>query len=97
MFLAYRQGDTASAQRWAVPVAKLTAALFRETSPAPLKYALSLLGFMSPKLRLPLVELTDAAKAEVAGVMEQMCADYPEFVIGKLNGSRHDDVRVAAA
>ena len=60
MFLACRQGQITSAQRWAVPIAKLTAVLFRETSPAPLKYALSLLGLMSAKVRLPLVEVTDA-------------------------------------
>ena len=65
MFLACRQGQITSAQRWAMPVAKLTAVLFRETSPAPLKYALSLLGLMSPKVRLPLVESTAQTKAEV--------------------------------
>ena len=42
--------------RDAGPLAQLTSALFRETSPAPLKYALSLLGLMSAKVRLPLVE-----------------------------------------
>src|ERR1035441_4076768 len=71
MYLACRQGQIASAQRWAVPIAKLTTVLFRETSPAPLKYALSLLGLMSPKVRLPLVELTDQTKADVATVMAQ--------------------------
>ena len=60
LFLACRQGQITSAQRWAVPIAKLTAVLFRETSPAPLKYALSLLGLMSAKVRLPLVEVTNA-------------------------------------
>ena len=69
MFLACRQGQISSAQRWATPVAKLTAALFRETSPAPLKYALSLLGLMLPKVRPPLVELTNQTKAEVALIM----------------------------
>jgi 4-hydroxy-tetrahydrodipicolinate synthase len=69
MFLTFRQGQITSAQRWAIPVAKLTAVLFRETSPAPLKYALSLLGLMSPRVRLPLVELTARTKAEVAAVM----------------------------
>ena len=41
----------ARTQRLAIPFARLTAALFRESSPAPLKYALSLLGLMSPKVR----------------------------------------------
>jgi 4-hydroxy-tetrahydrodipicolinate synthase len=83
MFLACRQGQIARAQRWAIPVANLTAALFRETSPSPLKYALSLLGLMSPMVRLPLVELTDQSKAEVAAVMTQVCENYADDVIGK--------------
>jgi len=81
MYLAYRRGQIASAHRYAVPVAKLTAALFRETSPAPLKYALNLLGLMSPKVRLPLVELTDQTKAEVAAVITRLCADYADEAI----------------
>jgi 4-hydroxy-tetrahydrodipicolinate synthase len=84
MFLACRQGQIASAQRWAIPVAKLTAALFRETSPSPLKYALSLLGLMLPKVRLPLVELTEQSKADVAAVMTHVCEAYADYVIGKL-------------
>ena len=90
MFLACRQGQIASAQRWAIPVAKLTAALFRETSPSPLKYALSLLGLMSPKVRLPLVESTAQTKAEVAAVMRQVCEDYAEDTIGKLSEPEAD-------
>ena len=39
-------------------LAQLSTALSRETNPAPLKYALSLLGLMSAKVRLPLVEPT---------------------------------------
>ena len=96
MFLACRQGQIASAQRWAIPVANLTAALFRETSPSPLKYALSLLGLMSPKVRLPLVELTDQSKAEVAAAMKQVCENYADDVIGKLYEPEHDSRRAAA-
>jgi 4-hydroxy-tetrahydrodipicolinate synthase len=85
MFLAFRQGQITGAQRYSIPVAKLTAVLFRETSPAPLKYALSLLGLMSPKVRLPLVELTAQTKAEVAAVMRRVCEDYADDTIGKLS------------
>jgi 4-hydroxy-tetrahydrodipicolinate synthase len=84
MFLACRQGQITGAQRWAVPVAKLTAALFRESSPAPLKYALSLLGLISPKLRLPLVEVTDQTRAEVTTVIAQLCDRHAANMIGKL-------------
>jgi 4-hydroxy-tetrahydrodipicolinate synthase len=96
MFLACRQGQLAQAQRWAVPVAKLTAALFRETSPAPLKYALSLLGLMSPKVRLPLVELTDQSKADVATVVAQLCENSADDMIGKMCEARHDGRRAVA-
>lgn len=85
MFLACREGQTATAQRWAMTIEKLTAALFRESSPSPLKYALSLLGLMSPQVRLPLVEVTDATKAEVAAVMTSLNEDWTDFLIGKIS------------
>lgn len=50
-------------------VGRLTATLSRDFTPASLKYALSLLGLISPRVRLPLVELADSAKAEVAAAM----------------------------
>ena len=96
MFLASRQGQITNAQRWAVQIAKLTAALFRETSPAPLKYALSLLGLMSAKVRLPLVELTDQTKAELAGILAQVYDGYSEYMIGKICGSAHSSRRALA-
>jgi 4-hydroxy-tetrahydrodipicolinate synthase len=96
MFLACRQGQISSAQRWAIPVAKLTAVLFRESSPAPLKYALSLLGLMSPKVRLPLVELTESTKAAVAAVMPHICDQYAEYLIGNMCEPGHVGRRAVA-
>ena len=52
-------------------LAPLTAALAKE-SPAALKYALCLLGFMSPATRLPIVELSEPAKAEVAAAIAEI-------------------------
>ena len=52
----------------------LTTALAKE-SPAALKYALCLLGFMSPAVRLPIVELAGNAKAEVAGAIAELGDD----------------------
>jgi 4-hydroxy-tetrahydrodipicolinate synthase len=49
-------------------LAPLTAALTKQ-SPAALKYALNLLGYMSADTRLPIVELDDASKAEVASAI----------------------------
>ncbi len=44
-------------------------ALFAETSPAPVKYAASLLGLCSAAVRLPLVEPTPATKERVEAAM----------------------------
>jgi 4-hydroxy-tetrahydrodipicolinate synthase len=88
MFLACRQGQISTAQRWGTPIAQLTAALFRETNPAPLKYALSLLDLMTPRLRLPLVEVSDATKADVAAAMTRVCEDYGDYVVGTIRGPR---------
>jgi dihydrodipicolinate synthase/N-acetylneuraminate lyase len=55
-----------------------TAALFRETNPAPIKYALSLFGLMLPRLRLPLVELADSKKPAVTAAVRHACERYSE-------------------
>jgi 4-hydroxy-tetrahydrodipicolinate synthase len=86
MFLAYRHGHMPRATRLANPISRVTSALFRETNPVPLKYALSRLGLMSPRVRLPLVELTEKTKAELAVVMAQMRDDYSDCVVGNLHG-----------
>ncbi len=68
IFSNCRQGRLQTARYLQNRLAPLTTALSRE-SPAALKYALCLLGFMSPTTRLPIVELADAAKAEVASAI----------------------------
>jgi 4-hydroxy-tetrahydrodipicolinate synthase len=45
-------------------------AMFCEPSPAPVKYAVSLLGYCTPEVRLPMVELTDAGRARVREAMQ---------------------------
>ncbi|MGQ0532441.1 MAG: 4-hydroxy-tetrahydrodipicolinate synthase [Caulobacteraceae bacterium] len=50
-------------------LAPLHKALFCEPSPAPAKYACSLLGLCSDEVRLPLLTCTDAAKAQVRAAM----------------------------
>jgi len=95
MFLECKQGQMSRAQRLAIPFTQLTAALFRESNPAPLKYALSLLGLMSPKVRLPLVELTNPTKAELTGILAQVCDGYSVSMIGKSRGPAHSNVRHA--
>lgn len=65
IFSNCRQGRLQSARYLQKRLVQLETCLSRE-SPAALKYALSLLGLMRPDTRLPIVELDDAAKAEVA-------------------------------
>ena len=68
IFSSCRQGRLQSARYLQSRLARLTALLAAE-SPAALKYALCLLGLMRPDTRLPIVELADAVKAEVAGAL----------------------------
>jgi 4-hydroxy-tetrahydrodipicolinate synthase len=81
MYLAYKQGEVARAQRLSTPIARLTDVLFRESNPVPLKYALSLLGLMAPKVRLPLVELNNETKIEVAAAIEAISEGYAEYFV----------------
>jgi 4-hydroxy-tetrahydrodipicolinate synthase len=82
MFLACRQGQISRAQRLEGPVAHLTAMLFRESSPGPLKYALCLLGLMSPTVRLPIVQPHADTQAEIRAVLSHLCDGYQEQMIG---------------
>jgi 4-hydroxy-tetrahydrodipicolinate synthase len=68
IFSNCRLGRLQSARYLQNRLLPLTTALAKE-SPAALKYALCLLGFMSPAARLPIVELADDAKAEVASAI----------------------------
>jgi hypothetical protein len=44
---------------------------------------------MSPKVRLPLVEAADQAKAEIAAVMAKLCDENPEYIIDGMCGPKH--------
>jgi 4-hydroxy-tetrahydrodipicolinate synthase len=85
MYLPCRRGELAQAQRLAAMMAKLTAALLRESDPAPVKYALSAMNVISPRVRLPLVELRDETKVEIDKVLAQALAAHPDCLIGDLH------------
>ena len=97
MFRAYTAGRVAGAQRLVHAVALLTAALFRETNPVPLKYALSLFGLMSPKVRLPLVELGRQMAAQIAIEVTQISGMHPDSMIGTFIGPLPERHKAAAA
>ena len=63
-------GDYAKARDYQDRLMPLHDALFCETSPAPVKYAVSLLGRGSEEVRLPLAEASEAARAQVKKAMQ---------------------------
>jgi 4-hydroxy-tetrahydrodipicolinate synthase len=62
-------GDYAKALTLQDRLMPLHKALFCETSPSPVKYAVSLLGHAPEELRLPMVPATDAARQQVKAAM----------------------------
>lgn len=67
---ALAKGDFAKAREYQDRLMPLHDALFCETSPAPVKYAMSLIGKSSDSVRLPLVEASDNARAKVKAAMQ---------------------------
>jgi 4-hydroxy-tetrahydrodipicolinate synthase len=63
------KGDYASALKLQDKLMPLHTALFVETSPAPAKYALSLLGKCSEAVRLPMVPVAEKTRAAVRDAM----------------------------
>jgi Dihydrodipicolinate synthetase family len=66
-----QQGRLQSARHLQKRLSPLEACLLNDV-PAALKHALSLLGLMRPDTRLPIVELDEAAKAEVASALSTL-------------------------
>jgi 4-hydroxy-tetrahydrodipicolinate synthase len=66
---AGRSEEALAIHRRLLPLHK---ALFCETSPAPAKYALSRLGYCSPELRLPMVEMGDRSRQQVDAALSQV-------------------------
>ena len=93
MYLALKRDQITQTQRLAAVFMKLTVALFSETNPAPVKYALSLLNFTSPRVRLPLVEPTNRTTANIASVLADVCERYSDYVIGNLSAAEPLEVQ----
>jgi 4-hydroxy-tetrahydrodipicolinate synthase len=93
MYLEMKDGCLLEAQRLNQSVLRLTDALFQETNPVPLKYALSQRGLMSPKVRLPLVEPAQETKRHIEAVLGEFCDRCSDAIIGKAD----TDERRAAA
>jgi len=63
------KGDYGTALKLQDKLMPLHTALFLETSPAPVKYALSVLGKCADTVRLPMVRITEKTKAAVREAM----------------------------
>ena len=63
------KGDFKTARQINDRLSLLHKALFIEPSPAPIKYACSLLGICSEEVRLPLTTMTDAGKEKVRAAL----------------------------
>ena len=69
MHEAWQKGDIKTVQKIHARLMPLHDALFAETSPAPVKYACSLLGKSTPDVRLPLVPASAQAQEQVRTAM----------------------------
>lgn len=72
MQAAWQAGDLAGAMALQDRLLPLHDALFVESNPTPVKYALSLLGRAAETCRLPLAPLQDASRALVRSAMEEV-------------------------
>jgi 4-hydroxy-tetrahydrodipicolinate synthase len=66
------KGDYAKASELHEPMVPLHSILFCETSPAPVKFAASLMGKCKPDLRLPLVPPQEENKKHIAQVLKNL-------------------------
>jgi hypothetical protein len=48
------------------------------------KFALNLFGLMAPRVRLPLVEIGDKTKRELAGLLARLCNDWSASMIASI-------------
>lgn len=70
MQAAWAKGDLSTCFDLRDKLSPLHEVMFCETSPVPAKYAVSLLGLCTAEVRLPMVELGDASKRKIEGVLK---------------------------
>jgi 4-hydroxy-tetrahydrodipicolinate synthase len=68
---AFFAGDLPKAQRAQTKFAGLVKAMFCETNPMPVKYALSRMGKIAHELRLPLVPISEAGASRVDAALRE--------------------------
>jgi 4-hydroxy-tetrahydrodipicolinate synthase len=68
-----REGRLKSARAIAGELTSLAIRFSGVGASAGLKYTLSMLGFMKPKVRLPLIELDPMEKVQIAQILKEIC------------------------
>jgi 4-hydroxy-tetrahydrodipicolinate synthase len=68
---AFFAGDLARARAAQIKFAPLVKAMFCETNPLPVKYALFRMGRIAHELRLPMVPISDAGAAKVDAALRE--------------------------
>ena len=77
LYRASQRGALSEARALAQALAPLSAALFSESNPIPVKYALEIMGWMSAELRLPLSAAADGTRREVAAALGGLGLSLP--------------------
>jgi 4-hydroxy-tetrahydrodipicolinate synthase len=72
LYDAWRRGNDAEADSRAAALAPLTAALFIESNPVPVKYALEAMGWMRANVRLPLCPASETTRRAVAAALSKL-------------------------
>jgi 4-hydroxy-tetrahydrodipicolinate synthase len=72
MHAAWQKGDIRTAMSINEKLMPINDAMFCETSPGPVKFALSLLGHGTSELRLPMAPIAEASRAKVEAAMKKV-------------------------
>ena len=72
MHAAWQKGDLDEAMKINEKLMPINDAMFCETSPGPVKFALSLLGHGTSELRLPLAPIAEASRVKVEAAMKKV-------------------------
>lgn len=75
IFTKFSEKDTEGARRESEALLPLTELLFKETNPAPVKYAMSLLGFGDGEPRLPLSQPTEFLRQKICEQISRLAEE----------------------
>jgi len=81
LFLACFCGEPEEARAIERRLKPLVTALFSESNPVPLKWAMSLMGHMSAELRLPLCEPAEETRSQIRKALAQLGLIGPNLLV----------------